>query len=146
MSLLAATCSAALVPESQRVAGIRVWPGACRLTVMLPRATGEIAVANLRENPRIAITMSQIPTHRTVQVKGNVLAVREADDEDRALIERWAAGFRASIAIIGVPEVVTQGLNLWPAWAVDVDIVNVFAQTPGPIAGVKMPLPTGQSL
>ena len=145
VSLLSATCSAALVPESQRAAGVRVWPCACKLTVLLPKATGAIAIANLRENPRLAVTMSQIQTYRTVQVKGTVFAVRDADDEDRALMERWAAGFRASIAWVGVPEGLTRGLNLWPAWAVDMDIVHVFAQTPGPVAGVKMPLPAGSS-
>jgi hypothetical protein len=143
VSLLSGTCSAALVPESQRAAGVRVWPGNCKLTVLLPKATGEIAIANLRENPRLAVTMSQIQTHRTVQVKGSVFAIRDADAEDHALMERWAAGFRAALAWVGIPEGVTRGLKLWPAWAVDVDIIHVFAQTPGPVAGVKMPLPAG---
>ena len=146
VSLLSGTCSAALVPESQRACGIRIWPGACRLTLWLPKATGEVAVANLRENPRIAITASQIQTHRTVQLKGNVLEVREATEADRATIDTWFAGFRASLAWVGVPENLTLGYTAWPAWAVDVDIVNVFAQTPGPVAGVKMPLPAGQNL
>jgi hypothetical protein len=141
--MLSGTCSADLVPEAQRAAGVRVWPGACRLTVFLPKSTGEISIANLQQNGRLAVTMSQIETHRSVQLKGNVIAIRDADEADRAHVERYAAGLRASFAWIGVPEGVTRGLNLWPAWAVDMDIVNVFAQTPGPVAGVKMPLPAG---
>jgi hypothetical protein len=145
VSLLSGTCSADLVPESQRACGVRVWPGACKLTVFLPKATGEIAIANLRDNGRLAVTMSQIQTYRTVQVKGTVVAIRDAADEDRALIEHYGAGLRASLAWVGIPESVTRGLAFWPAWAVDLDIVNVFAQTPGPVAGVKMPLPAGTS-
>ena len=36
-----------------------------------------------------------------------------------------------------------RGLTLWPAWAVDLDITHVYAQTPGPLAGVRMPLASG---
>ena len=143
VSLLSGTCSKDLVPESQRIAGVRVWPCACKLTVMLPKSTGEIAVANLRQNGRIAVTMSQIETYRTVQVKGTVFAIRDADEADRELVERYAAGLRAALAWVGVPEGITRGFALWPAWAVDFDIVHVFSQTPGPVAGVKMPLPAG---
>ena len=146
VSLLSATCSADLVPEAQRIAGVRVWPCACKLTVMLPKATGEIAIANLRENGRLAVTLSQIQTYRTVQVKGTVFGIRDADEADRELIEHYAVGLRAALAWVGVPEGITRGFTLWPAWAVDMDIVNVFAQTPGPVAGVKMPLPAGQNL
>ena len=34
VSLLTGTCSAVLVPESVRAGGLRVWPGACKLTVL----------------------------------------------------------------------------------------------------------------
>ena len=145
LSLLAATCSADLVPECQRIAGVRVWPCACKVTVMLPKATGEIMVANLRANGRLAVTLSQIQTHRALQMKGTVFGIRDADETDHELIERYAAGLRASLAWVGVPEGVTRGLSLWPAWAVDMEIQQVFAQTPGPVAGVKMPLPAGQN-
>lgn len=143
VSLLTATCSPDLVPECMRAAGLRVWPGACQLTVLLPKATGDISIANLRANGRLAVTMSQIQTHRTVQVKGTVLAIREGDDADRALFERYAPGLRASLAHVGVPERISRRLKLWPAWAVDLEIVHVFAQTPGPVAGARMPLAPG---
>lgn len=147
VSLLTGTCSLDLVPESVRGAGLRVWPGACQLTVLMPKATSEVAIANLRANPRLAVTMSQIETHRTVQVKGKVLAIRdgEGDDVEHALAMRYSAALRASFAWVGVPEGVTRGLTVWPAWAVDLDIVHVFAQTPGPTAGQRMPLAPGIS-
>lgn len=112
VSLLCGTCSTDLVPESQRAAGLRVWDGACKLTVLLPKATGEISIANLRQNGRIAVTMSQIPTHRTVQVKGTVFAIRDGSEEERGLGERYAVQLRAAFAHIGIPEGVTRGLTL----------------------------------
>ena len=147
VSLLTGTCSADLVPESVRSAGIRVWSCACKLTVFLPQATADIAVANLRSNPRIAITASQVETHRTVQMKGRVLAIRAAnEEEDHPLVLRYGAAFRRALDFVGIPEGVTSGLAQWPAWAVDVEIEHVFAQTPGPLAGLRMPLVTGTAL
>jgi hypothetical protein len=146
VSLLAGTCSPDLVPECVRLAGLRVWPGACRLTVLLPRATGAVTVANLRANGRLAVTMSEIETLRAVQVKGTTLDIRDGDDADRTLTETYAALLRKSLAYVGLPEGVTRGLTFWPAWAVDMEIAQVFAQTPGPKAGVKMPLASGVGL
>ena len=142
-SLLMGTCSPDLVPESVRASGLRVWPGACHLTVLMPKATGEIAIANLRANGRIAVTMSEIETYRTVQVKGSTLEIRDGDEADQELAMRYGAAVRASLARVGIPEAVTRGLTLWPAWAIDLEITHVFAQTPGPLAGVRMPLAEG---
>ncbi len=142
-SLLMGTCSPDLVPESVRAAGLRVLPGACHLTVLMPKATGEIALANLRANGRLAVTVSELETHRTVQVKGRTLDIRDGDDADRELAIRYGAAFRAALAYVGIPEVVSRGLTVWPAWAIDLEIAQVFVQTPGPVAGVRMPLPDG---
>jgi hypothetical protein len=146
VSLLTGTCSTDLVPESVRSAGLRVWPCACKLTVLLPKATAEIGIENLRTSRRIALTASRIETYRTVQIKGTVLDIRDGDEADRALSIRYGAGLRKALAWVGIPEGVTSGLSLWPAWAVDVDIVHVFAQTPGPLAGVRMPIASGGGL
>jgi len=143
VSLLMGTCSDDLIPESVRCAGLRVWPCACKLTVLVPKGTGEITIANLRSNGRVALTMSQIETHRTLQVKGSVPDIRDGGEEDHALCLRYAPKLRKALAWVGLPEGVTSGLSLWPAWAVDVDILQVFAQTPGPMAGVRMPLAGG---
>ncbi len=140
VSLLTGTCSKDLVPESVRSTGLRIWPCACKLTVLLPKATGDIAIQNLRDTGRIAITASVIETFRTLQMKGRVLAIRDGGAEEEALANRYAPGFRGALAYVGVPEGVTRGLTIWPAWAVDVEILQVFAQTPGPHAGQRMPL------
>ena len=145
VSLLTGTCGDDLVPECVRGVGLRVWPGACQLTVLIPQATGAQTIANLRQNGRLAVTVAQIPTHRSLQVKGKVRAIREGDAQDRELSDRYLPSFRAALAHIGIPEGVTQGITNWPLWAVDLEIEQVFAQTPGPVAGVKMPLATGRA-
>ena len=144
MSILVGTCNRRLEPEAMRGMGVRIWPGACQLTILLPAATAAASLANLRDNPRMAITISHIPSHRTMQVKGTVLAVRDGDDADRALATRYRELLADDLAHVGQPAANTLRLAVWPCHAVDVEIQTVFAQTPGPVAGTKMPVPTGR--
>jgi hypothetical protein len=138
--MLVGTCSAALTPECVRAVGVRVWPGACQLTVLLPKVTAAVSIANLRENARLALTLAEIPTHRTVQIKGRVLAIRDGDEDDRALANHYRAMLVDEYAHIGQTAANTSRLSVWPCHAIDLDIEVVFAQTPGPHAGEKMPL------
>jgi hypothetical protein len=138
-SLLVGTCSAKLQPDCVRAVGLRIWPGASQLTVLLPATTGAVSIANLRENPRIALTISHIPTHRTVQIKGKVLAIRDGGEAERELATRYREAFTVDLAWAGQPRATTLRLGIWPCFAVDVDIAMAFAQTPGPVAGHKLP-------
>jgi hypothetical protein len=144
VSILVGTCGRDLAPEAMRGMGVRIWPGASQLTILLPAATAAVSIANLRDNPRIAITLSHIPSHRTMQIKGSVRAIRDGDEADRALATRYRDMFSDDLAFVGQPAANTLRLAIWPCHAVDVDIGVVYAQTPGPVAGVKMPLATGR--
>ena len=145
VSILLGTTSAALEPDCVRGMGVRVWPGACQLTVLMPAATGATSLANLRENPRLAVTLSHIPSHRTKQVKGRVLAVRDGDEADHQLARAYRELFAEDLAHVGQPAANTLRLGIWPCHAIDLDIEVVFAQTPGPAAGARMPLEPGRS-
>lgn len=136
VSILVGTCSAALAPDCVRGVGVRVWPGACRLTVLVPVSTGATTLVNARENPRLAVTLSHMPTHRTIQIKGAVLAVRDGGDDERALAERYRERFAEQLAFVGVGQ--GPRLGIWPCAAIDVQISTVFNQTPGPAAGIRM--------
>jgi hypothetical protein len=141
VSLLVGTCSAELSPDCVRGVGVRVWPDACHLTVLVPSATSAVSLANLAANPRVAVTLCHIPTHRTVQVKGRVLAVREGGEADRALATVYLERLARDLAWVGQPAANTLRLGHWPCKAIDLAIDVVYAQTPGPVAGHKMPLP-----
>jgi hypothetical protein len=145
VSILVGTCSRELIPDCVRGMGIRVWPGASQLTVLLPAATSAASIANVRENARLAVTLSRIASHRTIQLKGSVLAIRDGDERDRALATRYRELFAEDLAFVGQPAANTLRLGIWPCHAVDLDIAIVFAQTPGPAAGERMPLASGRS-
>lgn len=126
-----------------RAMGIRVSPGGERLTVFLPCATAGQTIANLRQNPRIAITLSEIATHRTLQIKGAVLDIGEPRDEDHAYVNAYRDTFAADLAWAGQTEANTRALTNWPCHAVLVEIAVVYTQTPGPTAGLQLPVAPG---
>lgn len=140
-SILVGTRDQELVPDAVRAVGLRMWAGSSRLTVYLAAATSGRAAANARANRRLAITVSHPPTHRTYQIKGTVLDVRDAGADDRAVIEKYIEDFADVLHSVGLPRHFTRRMARWPALAVDLDIGEVFAQTPGPGAGSRMSSP-----
>lgn len=123
-----------------RAMGIRVAPDGERLAIFLPVATAAQTVANLRSNPRIALTLSEISTHRTLQIKGTVLEIGEPTDEDHAYVNLYREMFAADLAWAGQTEANTLALTNWPCHAVLVEIAVVYTQTPGPTAGLQLPV------
>jgi hypothetical protein len=139
ISVLIGTSDPTGAPDCVRGTGVRIWPGACQLTLLMPQVTGATSIANLRANPKCAVALSEILTARTMQLKGTVLAIREGSAEDRAHAKHYVEMFSDQLAVIGQPSELTRRFGYWPLWAIDLEIEAVYAQTPGPVAGAKMP-------
>jgi hypothetical protein len=136
-SIIVATVDAEGVPATCR--GIAVTPkGEDALTVYLPAATGQEALANLATTRRIAVSCSHPLSHSTVQVKGVTRGVKLAPASDEAFVrERWRQ-FADVLDALGLPRSVTHRMTHWPAFAIDFSIEQVFDQTPGPKAGAPL--------
>jgi hypothetical protein len=138
LSVLVGTRDERLVPESTRGVGVRVEAGGAELTVFLAAATSARALADLRANGRIAVCFSRAADHRSIQVKGPVVSIRDGDAADRADVERWVEALGRGWQEIGIPLAVSRRLARWPAHAVRLRIEEVFIQTPGPGAGAPL--------
>jgi hypothetical protein len=137
VSILAAGRDARLVPECARAVGARVEKRGTELTVFLPVATSATLLADLRDNERIAVIFTHTD-HRSVQFKGRVVSVRDADAEDRRVIERYRPAIAEAWGFFGLPLQFTMRLNHWPCHAVRMRVESTFVQTPGPAAGELM--------
>lgn len=138
LSVLVGTRDARLRPEALRAVGARVEAGGAELTVFLPAATSARTLANLHDNGRIAVCFSRPMDHRSLQVKGRLVALSEGDAAERAAIERYVQALAACWQEIGVPPAVPRRLARWPAHAARLRIEEVFVQTPGPGAGAPL--------
>jgi hypothetical protein len=74
-------------------------------------------------------------SHRTVQLKGRVTAIRLAEPELQHTTERYLELFGRRVDFIGMPRSRVAQVSAWPAWSIDVRIEGLFIQTPGPRAG-----------
>lgn len=137
--LVMGTRNADLMPECLDVMGLRVHPDGAHVTTYIPRAVGARTLANLEATRDVAIVASEPITHRSYQLKGRMIALREANEEDRERIEKYIHELAKEFEIVGVPRRLCLRFTRWPAVAVDVRVRDVFDQTPGPVAGQPLP-------
>jgi hypothetical protein len=105
---------------------------------MLPLATAERALANLRDNGAIAVTFSRPSDYQGVQLKGVVTSIEESGEPERVIQDRYRAALFEQLQFVGVARSVCRRLAWWPSVAVTFRADAVFLQTPGPGAGRRL--------
>jgi hypothetical protein len=115
--------------------GPRVRPDGVTVDVFLDTARADQALANVRENPKMALTLADPMTHRSVQLKGVYRETRAASEDDRAWVQQQREAFLTVTTLIGDPPDVIRGLWLDDVVKVAFTVERAFDQTPGPGAG-----------
>lgn len=140
VDLYIATRDAQLMPEATLGMGIHVHPDRRTVTLYVADSLMRATRSNLESETHapIAATLCRPPDHRTVQLKGTFLSMRASTERDRELQAVFRAALVASFAAVGVPRAHTRALPWWPSTAIDVEVTDVFTQTPGPDAGNRM--------
>jgi hypothetical protein len=138
VSVVVGTRDAALTPECTRAWGIRVGKDRASVTIFLTEAVSRKTLQNLKENEQVAISCTRPTDHMACQLKGRLRAIRPAAPRDREHKQHWHREFTAELVAIGVPAELCEAWITEPALAVDVDVTDVFQQTPGPGAGEKI--------
>jgi hypothetical protein len=137
----AGTRDADLVPRGHRVSGWRIGPGGATFTALMPGASMPDLLDALLANGRFAVTLEEAGTHETYQVKGRYRSHRSAGREDIDLAdrlrERFVKAMRAQYPQSGVAERLGESIPA-PSLAVEIDVDDVFVQTPGPGAGSRL--------
>ena len=126
--------------HAQRVTGWRVGADRETLTCLIPALFLEQLIESLQDNGHLAVTIESIPSHETYQFKGRYLRHREIHKEDLAVHarvrERFVKGVRS--VFTELPEEVLRACMLEPALAVDLQVQEIYLQTPGPGAGARL--------
>jgi hypothetical protein len=115
--------------------GPRVRPDRTTVDVFLDTARADCALANVRENPKVALTMADPMTHRSVQLKGLYHETRAASEDDLAWVRQQREAFLTVTTLIGDPPETIRGLWLDDVVKVALTVECAFDQTPGPGAG-----------
>lgn len=138
VSLLVGTRDRELVPEACRALGARVEAEGREIAIFLPVATGARTLANLEENARIAVCFSRAHDHRSVQIKGRVVAIETAEESDKVVIDVYRAAIAHAWGQLGLPPRITMRMAHWPAHRVRFAVESTYVQTPGPGAGERL--------
>jgi hypothetical protein len=136
-----ATRDRELEPEAMLAMGIKANAERTVVTVYLPAALADVTCKNLADNGDIAVTLERASDLRAVQIKGRSLGVRPSHEAERELQSVFRAALVEQLGVIGVPRPLTRRLTWWPSLAVDVQVRDVFMQTPGPNAGEPLQPP-----
>lgn len=126
------------VPVLARAFALVATGGDTVMVAVQPSTAGALLAA-LGAHPRVAIVSGLPRTHRTLQLKGRVRAIRATRDDERPAIDRALAGYRTSLAEVGLPERLTERVLRWPLTSIEVEVEELFEQSPGPGAGERLP-------
>ena len=137
-SMLIGTRDKDLRPTAARATGVHVAADRLSLVAYLPRPTMGRTLANLRENGRVALGFSRPVDHKTLQLKGRCLEIREPTEDDLARQRAYLTGFVEHLRIVNVSPTRTSRLTLTPCVAVHIAVESIFEQTPGPAAGRRL--------
>jgi hypothetical protein len=138
VSVVVGSRDAALMPECTRAWGIVVGKDRASITIYLTEAISQQTLRNLRANGHIAVSCTRPTDHVACQLKGRVRKIRPATKRDMQYSQAWHREFTGELVAIGVPPSLGEAWITEPALAVDIDITDVFHQTPGPGTGEKL--------
>ncbi len=141
LALGAATRDDRLVPDVVRPGGLRVEPGGEEVTIFLATAVGARLLRNVESNRRLAVVASNVQDNRSVQLKGRVIEIRPAREDERPLMDQYRARFARMLEPLGVPKNFALRSQIWPAVAIRFRVEALFLQTPGPSAGQPLEAP-----
>jgi hypothetical protein len=137
-SIFVGTIGANMSPLCCRAIAIRADERLATATVYVPIATSRDTLCNLATTRRIAVVVTKPVEHISVQLKGTSRTARLAREDEEAFVRSRLDGLAEALDPIGVPRRVTRSFAHWPAFAIEMDVEQVFEQTPGPRAGTRL--------
>jgi hypothetical protein len=115
--------------------GPRVREGGRTLDVFLDAPKAGQALEDLRSNGRIAVTMGDPVSYRSVQVKGRFSGASPPSDADEVWLAAYREAFLVNTSLVGDPPSVIRSLWLNEVVRVSLTVEQAYDQTPGPGAG-----------
>lgn len=145
VSIIVGTRDARQRPHVMRAVGCRLSPDRRRVTVLMPQASGQAVLDDLRDNGQIAVVFSEPTSHLTLQLKGHDAAVAPCEAGDAELAETYLRGFVEELGKIGLAAAVAHTMLRHgdTLLAVHFTVAAAFEQTPGPAAGEPLAATAG---
>jgi hypothetical protein len=108
------------------------------LTVYVPVSTSRDTIANVATTGRLTVVATHPLDHHSVQFKGRAATARLAREDEAGVVRRGFEGFAELLNGIGIPPRITNAVTRWPAFAIEMQVEEIYDQTPGPKAGTRL--------
>lgn len=115
--------------------GPRVREDGTSIDVFIDEARSAQTLANARAGGRVAMTIADPVSVRSVQFKGTFIEAGEATDEDVSWVKRHREAFVVSTSLVADPPAIIRGLWMEDVVRLSFRAEMAFDQTPGPNAG-----------
>jgi hypothetical protein len=123
-------------PNGARVTGVRVEDQGRHLVAYVAAAATPAVFDNLKANGQAAISFARPTDDRAVQIKGELISLRDADPSEEAFVLGQWKSLIGELDAIGLAALTsTNTWLMWPCVAVTIRVTAIFSQTPGPEAG-----------
>lgn len=126
------------MPSCARAVGASVSSDRKRLSILLPEAACKDALADMEKSKRAAVMFSRAVDHYSLQLKGRVSVLRKGTDADLERAIAYRQGFAQMLATLGLPRSITERIAIEPLWVAELEVEEIFRQTPGPAAGERL--------
>ena len=148
VSVLVCSHDLALRPSVMRAVGSAIKADASWVTVYLGRHQSRQLLLDLAATDRIAVVFSEPRSHRTVQLKGRSVELRQAGAGDTPVLQRYLRSMEHEVGLVGFPPAFVHAMlayRLEDLLAVSFSPTEAYDQSPGPEAGIALRLGAGHA-
>jgi hypothetical protein len=139
------TRDSGLRPAMGRPVGLRLNADGKSITVVMPKAICQPSLDNVKASPLASLGLTNPSSFESFQFKGRITATREAGPEEMAVKELYLSKFHNLLGSLGYPAPFVAGveklkamLSPAPAYVFNLEVDEIYLQTPGPKAGAKL--------
>jgi len=137
-SIFVGTIGAGGAPLCCRAIALRSDDDLSTATIYVPIATSRDTLANLALTQRLSVVVTRPIDHASIQLKGTSRTARLARGDEEPLVRSRLDGLADALDQLGIPRRVTRAFAHWPAFAIEMQVDQIFEQTPGPRAGTRL--------
>ena len=133
-----ATANRECMPQTTRSMGARVQRTPAKVWLYVPLEQSHRVLSNARPGAKLSATFVRIYDYRAVQIKGDIVQTRPCTDDERQWPQKYLDRFADANVRVGMNRELIEKMVYWPAAVVEVDVRELYSQTPGQNAGAKL--------
>ena len=111
---------------------------AANIIIYVVEAQVEPMLKNLQDNGRVTVNLTDPNDHTSYQMKGQFIKARPMLEDETALQQQYRVNLVNVVTTLGYSKEVAERYACHPDVAIEIEVEQIFNQTPGPGAGKEI--------